>query len=114
MSEPPDETADAGLVEQQISYYRARAPDYDEWFFRQGRHDRGEEWNRAWFSEVEEVCEELSRFRPVGKILELACGTGLWTEQLARYADHITAVDASPEVLKLNQERLGDDQIRYV
>ena len=114
MSEPPDETADAGLVEQQISYYRARAPEYDEWFLRQGRHDRGEEWNRAWFSEVEEVCEELSRFRPVGKILELACGTGLWTEQLARYADHITAVDASPEVLKLNQERLGDDQIRYV
>jgi len=60
VSEPPDETADARLVEQQISYYRARAPEYDEWFFRQGCHDRGEDWNRIWFSEVEEVREELS------------------------------------------------------
>ncbi len=110
MSEPPD----PGIVGQQISYYRARAPEYDEWFFRQGRHDRGEEWNRAWFSEVEDVREELSGFRPAGDVLELPCGTGLWTEQLARHADHITAVDASPEVLKLNRERLQDDRVRYV
>ncbi|MGI8911521.1 MAG: class I SAM-dependent methyltransferase [Rubrobacteraceae bacterium] len=110
MSEPPD----AGLVERQISYYRARALEYDEWFFRHGRHDRGIEWNRAWFSEVEEVREELSRFRPAGEVLELACGTGLWTEQLDRYADHITAVDASPEVLKLNHGRLRDERVHYV
>ena len=113
MSEPP-EAADAGLVEQQIFYYRARAPEYDEWFFRQGRHDRGDEWNRAWFSEVEVIREELSRFRPAGEVLELACGTGLWTEQLARHADHITAVDASPEVLEINRDRLRDDRVRYV
>lgn len=110
MSEPPD----AGPIEQQISYYRARAPEYDEWFFRQGRHDRGAEWNHTWFSEVEEVRDELARFRPAGDVLELACGTGLWTEQLARYAGHITAVDASPEVLELNRDRLRDDRVRYV
>ena len=110
MSEPPD----PDIVGQQISYYRARALEYDEWFFRQGRHDRGEEWNRAWFFEVEDVREDLSRFRPAGEVLELACGTGLWTAQLARYADHITAVDASPEVLKLNRDRLQDDKVRYV
>ena len=115
MSEPLDaEAADARIVEQQISYYRARAYEYDEWFFRHGRHDRGIEWNRAWFSEVEEVREELSRFHPAGEVLELACGTGLWTEQLARYADHITAVDASPEVLKLNRDRLRDERVRFV
>jgi len=113
VSEPP-EAANAGLVEQQISYYRARAPEYDEWFFRHGRHDRGDEWNRSWFSEVKEVREELARFHPAGEVLELACGTGLWTEQLARCADHITAVDASPEVLKLNRDRLRDERVRYV
>ena len=115
MSETPDAGfPDPGLVEQQISYYRARAPEYDEWFFRRGTYDRGEEWNRTWFSAIEHVRGELSRFHPAGDVLELACGTGLWTEQLARYADHITAVDASPEVLKLNQERLRDDRVRYV
>ena len=110
MSDP----SDAGLVEQQISYYRARAPEYDEWFFRRGRHDRGDERNRAWFSEIEEVRDALEGFGPAGDVLELACGTGLWTEQLARYANRITAVDASPEVLAINRDRLRCKQIRYV
>ncbi len=83
-----------------------RAGEYDEWFLRQGRHDRGPEWNRRWFSEVAQVRGELDRFRPADEVLELACGTGLWTEQLARHAKRITAVDASPEVLKINRARL--------
>jgi ubiquinone/menaquinone biosynthesis C-methylase UbiE len=41
-------------------------------------------------------------------VLELACGTGLWTVELARYAAGITAVDASPEVLELNRARLRE------
>jgi hypothetical protein len=42
-----------GVVEEQIAYYRARAGEYDQWLFRQGRYDRGEPWNRLWFDEVE-------------------------------------------------------------
>jgi hypothetical protein len=37
---------DDALLEGQLAYYRARAEEYDEWFFRRGRHDRGPEWNR--------------------------------------------------------------------
>jgi demethylmenaquinone methyltransferase/2-methoxy-6-polyprenyl-1,4-benzoquinol methylase len=48
-------------------------------------------------------------------VLELACGTGWWTEQLARYAQEVTAVDASPEVIALSREKLGDRKnVRYV
>ena len=99
---------DEGLLEGQLAYYRARAGEYDEWFLRKGRHDRGPEWNRRWFLELERVRQELDRFGPTGRVLELACGTGLWTVQLARHAAGITAVDASPEVLDLNRARLQE------
>ncbi len=102
---------DGELLEEQLAYYRARAGEYDEWFLREGRHDRGPEWNRRWFSEVEEVRRELDRFGPTGEVLELACGTGLWTVELARYADRVTAVDASPEVMEINRARLKGSQI---
>lgn len=103
-----------GPLEEQMFYYRSRAEEYDEWFLRQGRHDRGPEQNRIWRSEVEEVREELRRFGPAGDVLELACGTGWWTEELARHADHITAVDASPEVLEINREKLADERANYL
>jgi ubiquinone/menaquinone biosynthesis C-methylase UbiE len=109
---------DDALLEGQLAYYRARAEEYDEWFFRQGRHDRGPEWNRRWFSELEEVRRELDRFGPKGRVLELACGTGLWPVRLARHATSVTAVDASPEVLEVNRARLREAgleaSVRYV
>ena len=109
---------DCEFLEGQLAYYRARAAEYDEWFLRQGRHDRGPEWNRRWFSELEQVRRELDRFRTTGEVLELACGTGLWTVELARHAAGVTAVDASPEVLEINRARLQESHtetpVRYV
>ena len=102
------------LLQEQLAYYRARACEYDEWFLRQGRYDRGPELNRQWFSEVEQVRKALDQFAPAGRVLELACGTGLWTEQLVRYAEHITAVDSSPEMLAINQDRVGSSKVRHV
>ncbi|HEU5367460.1 MAG TPA: class I SAM-dependent methyltransferase [Ktedonobacterales bacterium] len=105
------------LLLEQIAYYRARAGEYDEWFLRQGRYDRGPELNRQWFAEAEEVAQALAAFAPTGRVLELACGTGLWTQHLARYAASITAVDSSPEVIAINRERLGAgnaDTVEYV
>jgi SAM-dependent methyltransferase len=102
------------LIAQQISYYRARAAEYDEWFLRQGRYDRGPKINRQWFTEVEEVRRALDAFAPKGDVLELAGGTGLWTEQLNRYADRVTVVDSSPEMLALNRGRLNSDWVRYI
>jgi len=103
------------LLQEQIAYYRARAPEYDDWFLRRGRYDDGPEENRRWFAEAEEVREALRAFGPTGRALELACGTGWWTEQLASLASQVTAVDASPEVLELNRRRTGDSgAVAYV
>jgi SAM-dependent methyltransferase len=102
------------LLQQQIAYYQARASEYDEWFLRQGRYDCGPELNAAWFQEVEQVRRALYRFNPSGEVLELACGTGLWTQHLLRFAHRVTAVDAAPGVLKLNRGRLGSPHVTYV
>lgn len=102
------------LLQQQIAYYQARATEYDEWFLRQGRYDHGPELNSQWFQEVEQVRQALDQFRPTGRILELACGTGLWTQQLLGSAQQITAVDAVPDVLKLNQQRLQSPKVKYI
>ncbi|HEU5439373.1 MAG TPA: class I SAM-dependent methyltransferase [Ktedonobacterales bacterium] len=109
-----DDATDRTLREQ-IAYYRARAGEYDEWFLRQGRYDRGAEANAAWFDEVGALVRALDDFRPRGRVLELAAGTGLWTQRLAVYAETLTAVDASSEVLALNRARVGDRRaVSYV
>lgn len=102
------------LLREQREYYRARANEYDEWFLRQGGYDRGPEMNARWFAEVDTVASALDDFRPTGEVLELACGTGLWTSRLVSRAAHLTAVDAAPEVLALNRNRLGSAPVTYV
>jgi len=101
-------------LQQQIDYYQTRAAEYDQWFFRQGRYDRGEEVNARWFRDVEEVRGALDLVEPSGVILELAAGTGLWTERLLPHADTLTVVDASSEMLSLNKQRVGRDQVRHI
>jgi SAM-dependent methyltransferase len=107
-------TGQDGILAEQIAYYRARASEYDEWFFRQGRYDRGEEHSRGWFGEVAEVEVALDAARPAGDVLELACGTGIWTQRLVRTATRLTAVDASSEVIALNRARVKDPRVTYL
>jgi SAM-dependent methyltransferase len=110
------------LLSEQIEYYRARAGEYDDWFLRRGRYDRGPELNNLWHAEAEQARQALraavSASKSAGRVLELACGTGLWTEQLLPYADAITAVDAAPEVLEINRARIagqpGAERVRYI
>ena len=68
----------ANVLLEQIDYYRARATEYDDWFLRLGRYDRGEDATRRWFEQVEEVRQAL-RALPLDEknILELASGTGI-------------------------------------
>jgi len=102
-----------GILQEQIAYYRARAGEYDQWFLREGRYDRGSEANARWFAEAAQVEAALEAFAPSGRVLEMACGTGLWTRHLVRFADSVTALDASPEVLEINRSRVNDPKVRY-
>ena len=105
---------EAQLLDEQQAYYRARAREYDRWWMRQGRYDHGPAANARWFDEVAALERALEEFGPGGDILELACGTGLWTRRLIATGRQLTAVDAAPEVLEINRERVGSDRVRYI
>ena len=102
-----DETAVDRLLAEQRRYYSARAPEYDDWWFRRSRYSLEAEPAEGWFADVAELEAELERFAPRGDVLELAAGTGNWTRHLVRHADRVTAVDAAPEVLELSRAKLG-------
>ena len=106
-------TMTGNLLQEQIAYYRARAGEYDEWFYRTGRYDHGEELNQNWFNEVAVVKNALHQVKPVTNILELACGTGIWTQELLRIGQKITAIDASDEMIEINRLKLGALNVDY-
>src|SRR5438093_3246283 len=109
--------SDRGILQDQIDYYRARAGEYDEWWFRTGRYDRGPEFNARWRNEVASVEAALDSWLKAQRpqtLLELACGTGLFTRRLAPRVPRITAVDASPEVLDINRARTRAGNVEYV
>jgi len=102
------------VLTEQIAYYRARAEEYDQWWFRQGRYDQGPEHTAQWFTEVARLQAALAEFGPSGRVLELACGTGLWSRELARYADSLTLVDSSPEVMAINATRVEHPHVQRI
>jgi SAM-dependent methyltransferase len=94
------------LISEQIEYYRVRAPEYDATSSPPG--DPLARYGR-------QIEVGLGRFRPTGRVLEIASGTGLWTLQLLRYASSITALDSSPEMHELSRKKTGrDGRVRYV
>src|SRR5258708_28958309 len=102
------------VLEEQRRYYGARAGDDEDWWFRRGRYAHGDGAEAAWFEDVERARAALARFAPVGRVLELACGTGLWTEQLAPRAEAITALDSSAEALALARRKVPGANIEWV
>ena len=101
------------LLEDQLAYYNARAGEYDDWFLRRGQYDRGAPENARWFGELRVLEAALREAEPGGDILELACGSGWWTRRLLSRATRLVAVDASPEMLRLNRERVLDPRVEY-
>ncbi len=87
------------LLSEQVEYYRARAPEYDADDLPPGALMR------------RELIDDLL---PTGDCLELACGTGQWTQEIVRHADSLTAVDASPEALSICKKRIDTESVRYV
>ena len=101
------------LLQHQIEYYRARAPEYDEWFYRLGRYDRGEAHTRQWQLEAQQVRDQLHSQTGFSHILELAPGTGIWTAELIKIGERVTALDASPEMIAINRAKLGCERVDY-
>lgn len=102
------------VLAEQRRYYDERAWEYEDFWFRRGRYSHGEKADARWFAEAQRLREELARMAPRGKVLELACGTGVWTAELAGRADHVTALDASERALALAREKVPASNVEWL
>jgi SAM-dependent methyltransferase len=113
--ERSDPTRDvAPLLAEQIRYYDDRAPEYEDLWFRRGRHDLGQEFNERWFRETGIVESAVDQIATNGSVLEIACGSGLWTRRLVPKAARYVGLDSSPRMLELNRARYGAPHVEYV
>ena len=87
------------MLAEQVAYYRARAAEYEA--------------DALPLPGGRELAAALESFGPAGDVLELACGPGGWTERLLRTATSVTAVDASPEMLAIASDRVGE-RVRFI
>ena len=102
------------LLGQQVAYYRARASEYDDWWFRRGRYDRGPRANARWLRDIAAVEQAVAEFAPCGDVVELAAGTGNWTRWLSPVSRSVLAVDASEEVLAVNRAQTRAGNVSYL
>lgn len=91
------------ILHEQLAYYRAEAQEYDE-------VTGGSQELRGAFALARDL---LLQHGPFEQVLELACGTGIWTRFLIQIGRHITALDAAPEMLALAQQKLGNAPVSY-
>lgn len=82
------------LLDQQVSYYRSIAREYDALA------------TEYMHSARQAVTGLLQNNRLHGHVVEFACGTGLWTSVLSELVDHVTAVDVAPEMLRIARDRM--------
>ena len=85
------------------AYYDQRAGEFDQWYRREGRFAGRPDADR-WHAEVALLRERVAAFGS-GRLLEIAAGTGWWTQHLARRAA-VTALDYAPAMLAQLQARL--------
>ncbi|MBN1434450.1 class I SAM-dependent methyltransferase [Candidatus Fermentibacterales bacterium] len=78
-------------------YYDARAPLYDA---TAGYDDPVAEELRA------PMKERFRRLLEDRKVLEIACGTGYWTEVIAQTAGSVLTTDVNPSMMAIASERL--------
>jgi demethylmenaquinone methyltransferase/2-methoxy-6-polyprenyl-1,4-benzoquinol methylase len=97
---PPTEL-DASMID----YYEARAPEYDDWYLRRGRYERGAIHDAAWNAELDAAGRWLDALPWRGEIVELAAGTGWWSPLLASRGE-LSLYDTSAAALERARERL--------
>src|SRR2546426_9673932 len=90
-AEVAGQTGADALIADQIAYYRARAGEYDQSMLELGRYISmgGSVAGRPGGEDGQDVAtllEALDGIRPFQTVLELACGTGWWTQGLAPQA----------------------------
>lgn len=105
---------ESDILKEQIAYYRARAGEYEESLIKFHRLVSGESQETDREPDVIEKGTYLLRqMGPFERVLELACGTGIWTRVLCQIGRDVTAIDAAPEMLALARQKVGGAPVRF-
>jgi 2-polyprenyl-3-methyl-5-hydroxy-6-metoxy-1,4-benzoquinol methylase len=90
------------VLAEQLDYYSRRASEYDMTAY-------GDDVAAA----RARIARLVAEMRSAGSVLEIACGTGLWTEALAGWADAVTAMDAAPEAVAIARDRVRPANVSF-
>jgi demethylmenaquinone methyltransferase/2-methoxy-6-polyprenyl-1,4-benzoquinol methylase len=84
-------------------YYAARAPEYERIYLkpeRQADLRAIEGWVRGQFAGA--------------SVLEIACGTGYWTQFIAAVAARVRATDITPETISIARSRVAKGNVEFL
>lgn len=81
-------------MDETTRYYAERAAEYDRVYS-----------HPAWARDLPKLGERIATLFPGRRVFEVACGTGYWTERVARVAARVHAEDVNPETLALARRR---------
>ncbi len=84
-------------------YYAARAPEYDAVY---GKPERQ--------PDLRAIEQWVAQRFAGASVLEVACGTGYWTQFIAPAAKRVCALDAVAETLEIAKSRISTGNVEFV
>jgi demethylmenaquinone methyltransferase/2-methoxy-6-polyprenyl-1,4-benzoquinol methylase len=104
------------ILSEQLAYYRAGAKEYDSGNRRLLNANGVADWERTYRRGYADAVAAIEAVAVGRDVLEIAGGTGMYTELLGRCAAQLTVVDASPESLDINRSTVSTARgdIEYV
>lgn len=88
-----------------IHYYSLRAPEYEQIYYRDFPAKQ---------KELADEAERLEKLVEGKNVLDLACGTGYWTEVISRRAESVIASDISAEMIEEAQKKKFECPVKFV
>jgi SAM-dependent methyltransferase len=83
-------------------YYAARAAEYDDVYRKTARQ-----------TDLRSIEKWLPPLLASRRVLEIACGTGHWTQFIALTADHVVAIDSAIEVVNIARTKVAADKVTF-
>jgi len=90
-------------MDKLAAYYAQRAKEYERIYARPERQ-----------ADLAALRARIGKIFAKKAVLELACGTGYWTEVIAERARHVTALDVNDEVLEIARSKENAGKVTFL
>jgi len=88
-----------------VDYYRARAAEYEQIYYRDVPERR---------QEIADHFKFVEKLAAGKTVLELACGSGYWTQATAKNAREVIATDIALEMIKEAQNKKYNSPVTFI